>query len=727
MGFFRAKVSAVQAVLAQLRADPSVELLETKSQLHTIRKLGEIGKDLAAKQDEYGAGQLPSYSEWRAQLRGEEYNAAVADALARPHPAAGAGAPAALAAAASQPNGARGGGRADSDFDSASETEEDDDEPLHTTTGAPPAAAAAAPAAASAAPMVIDLEELDEQERRAAPASAGGGGDSDDDDQLKAAIAMSLNQQPARIAAQQPARIAAQQPARIAAPVDDPGVAAWLIPVDADATLLLGCWQRAAAATGSLPHGESGLPLRAGVRSRVGKKAGVEVRLADTATEAGRCVSRLHVAVEVAADGRTAVLECLSATNRVMMERASHRAGVGFEQLRVGGAAAAVGDGAWGSCTVLQQHETAELRDGDRLCLAGSKPGLAPRHRLVWEFRLAAAATPAALPAALPRQTFSRPVLQAGAAQRPRGAAGTAAAPAGRWEWGDGRGSTARWRAYSPTTAARLEAGFGAWRSASGPSRVEVDSERYVDMQAMKQCRVDNPNMTRQVRRQSPPSPAALRHVAAAPAALRSAVPSPAALRQSALAVPAPVPVASSPGPSVILHPQPALDLPAQKRAATAAAVRAAGVAAAAGPGRSSTAASHHPPKRRRASAVSGVLAAETLLQTSSDSGSDSDDDDIFSTAAPARRGAAVAAPSRPAGSRGGGSGGGGGGGGSAASAVATAIVIDDDDDAASSGGVPIAMHASATRISREVLCLKLPVRTPVRVVRCSNPGRHLP
>ena len=61
------------------------------------------------------------------------------------------------------------------------------------------------------------------------------------------------------------------------------------------------------------------------------------------------------------------------------------------------------------------------------------------------------------------------------------------------WEW---RQDDGRWASFAPAVADRLEDAFGREEKA-----VAVDAERYVDLQTMKQCRIDNPNRTRRVRR----------------------------------------------------------------------------------------------------------------------------------------------------------------------------------------------------------------------------------
>ncbi len=64
--------------------------------------------------------------------------------------------------------------------------------------------------------------------------------------------------------------------------------------------------------------------------------------------------------------------------------------------------------------------------------------------------------------------------------------------PSASWEWAcDGT-----WREYSPQLRAELEAG-----RQRGDARVPIDAERYVDLDAMRQVRVDDPSRYRRVRR----------------------------------------------------------------------------------------------------------------------------------------------------------------------------------------------------------------------------------
>eukprot|EP01045_Picozoa_sp_COSAG04_P014866 COSAG04_NODE_1137_length_8116_cov_3.481976_2_plen_147_part_00 len=65
----------------------------------------------------------------------------------------------------------------------------------------------------------------------------------------------------------------------------------------------------------------------------------------------------------------------------------------------------------------------------------------------------------------------------------------------GRWQWCD---DGDQWKAYPEPAATQLEAAYQ-----TGGRRVDVDAERYVDLTAMVQRRLDDPRRRRRVRRSS--------------------------------------------------------------------------------------------------------------------------------------------------------------------------------------------------------------------------------
>lgn len=68
-----------------------------------------------------------------------------------------------------------------------------------------------------------------------------------------------------------------------------------------------------------------------------------------------------------------------------------------------------------------------------------------------------------------------------------------------QWEWQGG----GQWQVFEPVVAASLERTF-----VGGGGRVDIDSERFVDLAAMQQCRHDDPRRRRSVRRVAVASPA---------------------------------------------------------------------------------------------------------------------------------------------------------------------------------------------------------------------------
>ena len=72
------------------------------------------------------------------------------------------------------------------------------------------------------------------------------------------------------------------------------------------------------------------------------------------------------------------------------------------------------------------------------------------------------------------------------------------------WEWKSGHGATS-WTAFSDDVRAKLDAAVLA-----GVAEVDVDAERYVDIEQMRQLRRDDPSKSRAVRTGPEPTSSAV-------------------------------------------------------------------------------------------------------------------------------------------------------------------------------------------------------------------------
>jgi hypothetical protein len=61
------------------------------------------------------------------------------------------------------------------------------------------------------------------------------------------------------------------------------------------------------------------------------------------------------------------------------------------------------------------------------------------------------------------------------------------------WAWSDAAGCL---NVYEKSISGKIEAAFRA-----NAARVAVDDERYIDLTTLRQCRVDNPKKSREVKR----------------------------------------------------------------------------------------------------------------------------------------------------------------------------------------------------------------------------------
>eukprot|EP01097_Dermamoeba_algensis_P000312 TRINITY_DN1113_c0_g1_i2.p1 TRINITY_DN1113_c0_g1~~TRINITY_DN1113_c0_g1_i2.p1 ORF type:complete len:419 (+),score=112.04 TRINITY_DN1113_c0_g1_i2:144-1259(+) len=66
------------------------------------------------------------------------------------------------------------------------------------------------------------------------------------------------------------------------------------------------------------------------------------------------------------------------------------------------------------------------------------------------------------------------------------------------WQWEVERG---KWKDYYKKVSEEIEAAFQKKKDTDSPGKVHIDKERYVDLEKLRQCRVDNPDKWRSVRR----------------------------------------------------------------------------------------------------------------------------------------------------------------------------------------------------------------------------------
>ena len=111
------------------------------------------------------------------------------------------------------------------------------------------------------------------------------------------------------------------------------------------------------------------------------------------------------------------------------------------------------------------------------------------RTRPVRRIALPTAAAPAVLAAASPALATSGTGTVHVAGRAPA----RVDVPQVQWMWSDGRGI---WKPYDVTVSTTLENSHG-----EGKQTVDIDTERYVDLSSMYQCRRDDPRRRRKVRR----------------------------------------------------------------------------------------------------------------------------------------------------------------------------------------------------------------------------------